>query len=202
MDSRQGSIVRRLAALALVVSGMGLIGCGARPQSVGSAAGTQAVSRDDALLYVLDPESDTLAVVDARTEQRLATVAVGRAPERVVVGPDDTLYVSNRGSRSVSVIHRGAWVEAQRIPVGVEPVGMAVSPDNAALYVVNSTSLERADSGTLMAIDLRTLAVKWEVPVGEEPRGVALVGNHAVVTPYKRGQSVTVDVSSGTVVQP
>ncbi|HVE84668.1 MAG TPA: hypothetical protein VND93_17550, partial [Myxococcales bacterium] len=78
-----------------------------------NAAGSLALSRDDAFLYAVDTDNDLVAVVDTATEAMVAQVQVGRAPERITVGPDDTIYVSNRGSRSVSVIRRGAgtWTE-------------------------------------------------------------------------------------------
>jgi mono/diheme cytochrome c family protein len=56
-----------------------------------------------------------------------------------------------------------------------------------------------------MAIDTKTRSISWEIAVGEEPRGIALLGNgNVTVTLYKQGDIVTVDpsvpsvVSSGT----
>ncbi len=168
-----------------------------------NSSGSAALSRDDALLYAVDSDTDSLAVIDTATEAKVAMVKVGRAPERVTVGPDDSIYVTNRGSRSVSVIRRGTWEEAARIPVGVEPVGLAVSPDNQTLYVVNSTSLDSPEYGTVTAIGTQNLQVKWEARVGEEPRGITLVdGNRAVVTLYKRGTLVSLDLEKGEVTSP
>ncbi|NTX58928.1 YncE family protein, partial [Myxococcus sp. CA039A] len=116
---------------------------------------------------------------------------------RVVVGPDDTVYVSNRAERSVSVIRRGDWSEAARVAVGVEPMGLAVSPKGDTLYVVNSTALDSTTYGTLMAVDTRSLEVRWELPVGEEPRGIALVddGRRALVSLFRHSDLVTVDLA-------
>jgi YVTN family beta-propeller protein len=186
----------RIFGVALAVAA--LAGCGAeKSASYTNSAGSLALSRDDAFLYAVDSDNDLMVVVDTAAEAKVAEVRVGRAPERIVVGPDDTIYVSNRGSRSVSVIQRGAgvWTETLQVPVGVEPVGLAVSPDNKVLYVVNSTSLHSAETGSLMAIDVKTLQLLWELDVGEEPRGVTVVGgNRALVTLYKRGDVVTVDL--------
>src|SRR5262245_15390060 len=116
----------------LLAAGLGgavlfLGACGEQNSGYTNSAGSLALSRDDAFLYAVDSDNDVVAVVDTATNALVATVSVGRSPERVVVGPDDTLYVSNRGSRSVSVIRRGAgaWSEVFQIPVGVEPMGMA-----------------------------------------------------------------------------
>jgi YVTN family beta-propeller protein len=182
------------AALATVLV---LAGCERKPSATYAPhAGSLALSRDDAFLYAVDTDNGIVSVVDTRAHQKVAEVKVGRQPERIAVGPDDRLYVSNRGERSVSVIRRGEWVEAARIPVGVEPTGLAVSADGATLYVVNATSLESTETGTLTAIDTKTLKPRWELPVGQEPRGIALLDNGtALVTLFRQGDVVQVDVS-------
>ncbi len=169
----------------------------------GMSAGSVALSRDDALVYVAEADNDALLVVDAATESLVASVPVGRQPERVVVGPDDTIYVANRLSRSVSVVRRGEWTEAARVEVGVEPVDLALSDDGRTLYVVNSTALGSSDVGTLMAIDTAALRLRWELAVGHEPRAVALLPNgRAAVTLYKQGALVLVDLNGPGVIRP
>ena len=100
---------RRLALLAAFTgAAMLLTACGEQSTLYSNSAGSLALSRDDAFLYAVDSDNDMVAVVDTASKALVTTVKVGRAPERVVVGADDTIYVSNRGSRSVSVIKRGA----------------------------------------------------------------------------------------------
>ncbi|GMU04361.1 c-type cytochrome [Corallococcus caeni] len=162
-----------------------------------NASGSVALSRDDSLLYVVDADNGLLAVVDTARREKVSEVRVGSRPERVTVGVDDTVYVTNRGGRSVSVIRKGDAVEAARIPVGVEPTGLAVSPDGSTLYVVNSATHQSAARGSLTAIDTGTLTVRWELPLGEEPRGIALLedGRKAAVSLFRQGDVVTVDLS-------
>lgn len=165
------------------------------------SAGSLALSRDDSLLYAVDSDNDLLAVVDTKTQAKVYEVKVGRAPERVAVGPDDSLYITNRGGRSVSVIRKGQWVEAARVQVGVEPVGVAVAPNNSAVYVVSSTALDSAETGTLTAFDPKSLRILWVLPVGEEPRGISLLpDNRAAITLFKQGDVVIVDLDKPAVV--
>ena len=195
---------RRLALLVAAGGAALLTACGEPSTLSTNSAGSLALSRDDAFLYAVDADSDNVAVVDTATKAVVATVKVGRAPERVVVGPDDTVYVSNRGARSVSVIKRGAgtWSQVLQLPVGVEPVGLAVTADNKTLYVVNGTSLESPETGTLTAIDVKTFQTKWDLPVGQEPRAVTLLGGErALVTLFKSGDVVTVDLNGPSVLQ-
>lgn len=189
------------AAVALVFAGTA---CTQQTSATYSnASGSVALSRDDSLVYAVDTDNEIVAVIDAATQKKIAEVKVGAAPEQIVVAPDDTLYVSNRGSRSVSVIEKGQWSEAARIAVGVEPTGLAVSPDSKILYVVNGTSLESADYGTLTAIDTESRQIKWDLPVGQEPRAIALTdgGKKALITLFKQGDLVQVDLSKPEVIR-
>lgn len=167
-----------------------------------SASGSLGVSRDDALLFAADSDLDTLFVIDARTQAVVSEIAVGRQPEKVLVGPDDTVYVTNRLDRSVSVIRKGDTAESARIAVAVEPVSLAASTDGKTLYVVNATSLTDSDFGTLMAIDTATLSIKWELPVGHEPRALTLMGDgKAAISLYKQGDLVMVDLDRAKVIR-
>lgn len=191
--------MRRHVLAGVLAATLGLTACEDSSTGEGwtNASGSVALSRDDAFLYVVDADTGVLAVVETARGEKVGEVKVGAGPERVVVGPDDTVYVANRGERSVSVIRRGDWSEAARVAVGVEPMGLAVSPKGDTLYVVNSTALDSTTYGTLMAVDTRSLEVRWELPVGEEPRGIALVdgGRRALVSLFRHSDLVTVDLA-------
>ncbi|KFE61044.1 c-type cytochrome [Hyalangium minutum] len=187
---------KRVLAAALVAV-LGLTGCEQKPSATYTPhAGTLALSRDDAFLYAVDSDNGIVAVVDTATRSKVAEVKVGLLPERITVGPDDTLYVSNVGSRSVSIIRRDQWTEAARLDVGVEPMGLGLSADGKTLYVVNSAMLESTEQGSLMAFDTGSLKRLWELPVGDEPRGLAILENgKALITLHRKGDVVQVDLS-------
>ncbi len=190
--------MRKLVLAAALVAVLGLTGCEQKPSATYTpSAGSLALSRDDAFLYAVDTDNGIVSVVDTAAHLKVAEVKVGLLPERITVGQDDTLYVSNRGNRSVSVIRRGDWVEAARLDVGVEPMGLGVSGDGKTLYVVNSAMLDSTEQGSLMAFDTATLKRLWELPVGDEPRGLALMENDkALITLHRQGDVVQVDLSS------
>jgi YVTN family beta-propeller protein len=193
---------QRLLQAALAVSLAFSPGCANTPAGGGnSASGSIAITRDDALLYAADSDLNQVFVVDAKSNAVTATINVGKQPEKVLIAPDETVYVANRMDRSISVLRRGEANEAARIAVAVEPVGLAISSDSKTLFVVNATSLTDPAVGTLMAIDTATRQVKWEVAVGNEPRGITLMDNKAVVTLYKAGEIVMVDVNKGAILQ-
>jgi YVTN family beta-propeller protein len=187
----------------LLVAAVGVAAAGCEPQKYGRpvSSGSLAMSQDSQYLYAADTDTSKVIVVDAKTLAWVADVQVGTAPVRVVVGGDDTIYSVNRGDDSVSVIRRGEWKEAARVKVGVEPVGIALSPDSRTLYVTNSTARDAADYGTLSSIDTATLTTNWELPIGADPRGIAVIdhGARALVSLYKQGEVVEVDLIAGKV---
>jgi len=192
----------RLLAAALVASMAAVWGCAPETPGGGgnSASGSVAMSRDDALVYAVDPDLDTLFIVDAKNPTSFKEVKVGRTPEKVLVAPDDTIYVANRYGRSVSVVRKGEASVSATIDVGVEPVGLAASSDGKTLYVVNSASRTDLDVGTLMAIDTATRQVKWEAVLGPDPRAITLLSNgKAMVTLFKSGDVVMVDLVKGQI---
>ncbi len=166
------------------------------PPPKSRAGGSMAVSRDDALLYAADTDNGTLGVIDATNLKVVATVKVGEAPYRVAVAPDDTVFVANRRSRSVSVIRRGEWTVAAELATDVDPVGLGVATDGT-VYVVCATASDAAEHGTFTAFDGKTLSKLWSIPVGPEPRGLALVGpSRALVGLYQQGEVVSVDLNA------
>jgi YVTN family beta-propeller protein len=189
--------MRKQILAAALVAVLGLTACEQKPSATYSpSAGSLALSRDDKLLYAVDADNGIVAVVDTDAHTKIAEVKVGASPERITVGPDDTLYVSNRFERSVSVIRRGDWVEAARLEVGIEPMGLAVSGDGKTLYVVSSAMRDTTEQGSLTAFDTGTLKRLWELPVGYEPRGLALLENDkALVTLHRSGDIVQLDLS-------
>jgi len=188
----------RLLAAAFVLS---FVACTSTPVGNGNtASGSIAVTKDDALLYAADADRDSVFVIDAKSDTKLAEIKVGNQPEKVLVTASDVIYVTNRLGRSVSVIRRGDTTESMKIDVGVEPVSLAISADDKTLYVVNAASLDDTEFGTLMAFDTKTQALKWELPVGHEPRALALLGgNKAIISLYKDGDVVLVDLANHTV---
>jgi YVTN family beta-propeller protein len=174
-----------------------LSGCGNPFQSAAtSASGSVGITHDDKLIFAADGDLDTVFVVDAVTRQKISEIKVGRRPEKILVDAEDTVFVTNRMGRSVSVIRAGETVESARLEVGIEPAGLSMSGDGKTLFVVNSTSRDDSSVGTLQAFDAKTLAPQYEIAVGQEPSSVAIVENSkALISLSQSGDVVTVDLN-------
>lgn len=90
----------------------------------GTKAGYQRVSRTSASTGLVAP----------------ATIAVGASPSRVVVTADGGwAYVANSGSHTISVISTATGKVVAIVPVGGNPVGLAVSTNQKQVFVSTCT---------------------------------------------------------------
>ena len=104
---------------------------------------------------VVDGEKQIIAVTDwggssidlvTFDGQSKGSVAVGSQPSDMVRAKDGTMFVSNAGSNTVSVIQNQsvvATVFTSLTPndlIGSTPCGLAISPDQTKLFVANSGS--------------------------------------------------------------
>jgi YVTN family beta-propeller protein len=165
---------------------------------VGTLPAGIAITPDGKRAYVTNRRDATVSVIDTKTHTVLTTVPVGYHPANVAISPDGRhAYVTNFGDpipfteSTVSVIDTESNTVVATIPIpGVGPVspaplGVAVTPDGAHVYVVNVLV------STVSVIDtdpssLTFNTVVGTVEVGPGPRAVAITpdGAHAYVTNF------------------
>jgi YVTN family beta-propeller protein len=103
----------------------------------GRMPGAMAVSKSpgDGYLFVANPATGDVTILDIETSRAIATVSVGAEPGFIAVTPDDQFaLVLNRRSGNVAVIRIAAIVPSRTrsaplftvIPVGSRPVSVAV----------------------------------------------------------------------------
>ncbi len=82
------------------------------------------------------------------------------------------------------------------IPVGITPLGVAVSPDGSKVYVTN------AFSNTVWVIDTATNTVSATIPVGFTPVGVAINpdGSKVYVANLNGNTVSVIDTATNTVI--
>jgi YVTN family beta-propeller protein len=120
-------------------------------------------------VYVVNPSTNGLSVVDSSTSTVIATVSVGSFPWGVAVNPGTGLvYVTNYGAGTVSVVNESDFAVVGTIHLGGHPSGVALNPSLGYLYVAN------AGTNVISVISLTTDAVVKDVTVGSSPAGVAV----------------------------
>ncbi len=141
---------------------------------------TLALSADDSLLAVANPDTNSITLFDVRTASsvRLAEIRVGNEPNGVALSPDGSrAYVANTVSGTVTVLtldptNPNYGTVATNITVGTEPYGLALTPGGRKLYVAN------ARSNSVSVIDTSTNQVIGTIAnAGPEPRGLAITNS-------------------------
>jgi YVTN family beta-propeller protein len=110
----------------------------------------------------------TSRVLRSATAQQVATPT--RSSPIAITSDDQFVWSVNPDNNSVSVFSVAVTpgVKVAEVPVGIEPWCVAITPDNAKVYVTNMAS------GTVSVINATTRAVTKTIPVGTEPFGCAL----------------------------
>ena len=143
-----------------------------------------ALSADDSLLAVANPDANTVSLFDVGADRNvpLGEFAVGREPNGVAISPDGGfVYVVNSVDGTVSVLEVDLAQEivaevVATLEVGTEPYGIALTPNGEKAYVTN------ARSNSFSVIDTATNTVATTITnigpsVGAEPRGIAITNN-------------------------
>ena len=186
---------------------------------VGSAPHGVTVTPDGAFVYVTNQNSNNVSVIDTATNTEvdvdgnpgngITRIPVGNAPSGVAVTPDGVfVYVVNQViDNNVSVIDTATNTEVDvdgnpgngitRIPVGSLPLGVAVTPDGAFVYVAN------VNSGNVSVIDTATNTVTDTVTAGNGPIAFGqfigpMIDSTAPDTNVVSGPTGTITLNSGT----
>ncbi len=110
-------------------------------------SGPIALSLDNRLLWVVNPDDDSVSVIRTDTRVPVAKIKVGNEPQGVAIDPANRYaYVANAASSNVSVIriHDAdpnrfrAEVETELL-TGAEPWNIVAAPDGRRFFVANSS---------------------------------------------------------------
>ena len=167
------------------------------------------------MVYVADEGSDTVSVVDAGSLRKVATVPVGRAPHNVQVSPDGKLaWVTTNGERHSTRTHKSGSAKDEhagtsdsgavwaidtashkvmaKVPVGMHPAHVVVSPDGRFAYVTNG------GDDTVSVVDTGTRQAVAAIRVGAYPHGVRISpdGKEAYVANLKGGTISVIDTQA------
>ena len=95
-----------------------------------------AVTTDGSVLLCVNPDSNSVTLVDTTSASVIAEIPVGTDPRTVAVDDASTrAYVCNRGSESLSVIDITGRRNIAQVEVGGRPYGVVVSPGGKRVYV-------------------------------------------------------------------
>jgi len=125
-----------------------------------------------------------------------------------IIAHEDYVFVANTPNHTVDVIAKQVNRVVRQIPVGIEPVGLAIRPDGKELWVANHVSdsvsivdIQPASQTffqivhTIQDIDPKTHATRFDEPVG-----IVFASNQkAYVSLSSENQIAVIDTTSRTI---
>jgi YVTN family beta-propeller protein len=165
---------------------------------VGSLPSALAFTPGGAALLVVTQGDDMLHEIDPTTHAVVRSVGVGVEPDAVAVAPGGTrgrgiALVANLDSDTVTPVDLGTWRAGAPIPVGSQPVAIAVwtSASGAATAFV-------ADFGadTVTPIDVSTLQPGAAIPAGPGPQAIAVAAGEVLVGDFSNRSLTPVNAST------
>jgi YVTN family beta-propeller protein len=142
----------------------------------------------------LTNEDRTLSVVDLVNNKVSDIILVSGKPTNLVMTPDEAwIYVVVNGA--ILVIDTKVNTVLKTIPIGQNPLGIAILPGGTQIYVTNGN-----EDGSVIIINTATNMVVDEIAVGGYSYGVAFTpdGKQAYVT-VVNADSVIIDIENRTV---
>ncbi|MEP7050218.1 MAG: PA14 domain-containing protein [Pseudomonadota bacterium] len=122
----------------------------------------------NARLWAVNADSDSVSVLDAVTNAKLAELAVGSMPRSVAVSPNGAIWVANKGSGTISVLDPSSLTVTKTValPRASQPYGVVFAPDGTVFVTLEAL-------GKVLKLDANgaTLA---SLDVGANPRHLAL----------------------------
>jgi YVTN family beta-propeller protein len=187
------------------------------------SSSTILLSRDEQMLFVSNPDSGSVSVVDVGSTVKLAEIPVGRTPRTMALSADGgRLLVACQDSNHVAVIDTSALEVQQFIDVSAEPYGVVTGPRGHYAYVTSSAlgvvdvihfggdslSLETFDNGDLLRekpdlVRARYNRVVRSIQVESKPAGVARSadGQRLYVTHLRTGHVSVIHLNRRSVIE-
>ncbi len=159
-----------------------------------------ALTGNGQLLWVVNPDADTVSVISTTTRAKVAEVAVGKHPVSLAVAGTGQVWVSNERSATISVLDPSTYKVVQTIalPAASQPFGVSASAVGTTMYVALQ------GTGKLLRIDAAKPPSFLEVDVGPNVRHVSVKSDSGTVfvtrfiTPLMKGESPTNTQANGT----
>ena len=127
------------------------------------------------LVAVVGNLGDSVYFIDATTLERRGVVAVGHRPYSAVAN-SSTLYVSNWGDSTVSVIDLSVSPPVSRsaVFVGPHPSALALRGSDLFVALAGANGVARVDLATGQVREQLTVALAPHAPPGSDPNALAL----------------------------
>ena len=144
---------------------------------------------DEAKLPPPDRSADGIGEFDLASRKLVGVLRGVANPEQLAVSRAGLIYAGSEDAGAVVILDPQERKTVAAIPVGDEPEGVALSPDERFLYVAVE------GENKVAVIDVAGRRVIARVPVGQRPRSIAFSpdGSRAYVTDELQGAVTEMD---------
>ncbi|NNL99437.1 MAG: PQQ-dependent catabolism-associated beta-propeller protein [Gammaproteobacteria bacterium] len=139
---------------------VGTIDVGKRPRGIG-------IAPDGSEIYVALAAENAIAVIDPVAMEVVRKFPSGDDPEAFAVNTNGYLYISNEDDAKASVYNPADGSLVAEIKVGIEPEGVAASPDGSKVVVTSEST------NMLHVISVPQHRIEANILVGARPRSAA-----------------------------
>ena len=124
-------------------------------------------------IWVVNPDQNTVAVLDSSTQALLKEIPVGEGPRTVAIDNAGYAWVSNRYSGTISIIAPDTLTVVTTLELGaaVQPYGVVAAADGSGVWASTLGSQE------LLQFDATTRALKKRQTLGPDVRHLAISAN-------------------------
>jgi YVTN family beta-propeller protein len=166
-------------------------GADAAAPTYAAHSSAMALAPDGATLFVVNPDADSVSVIDTKNRALVREILLADAPPQpdgngaytpavmpraLALSPDGaTLFVTGERSSELHVVDVASGAVKSAVHVCSEPIGVVVSPDGASVFVACS------QDDAVVALDAASLVVKGTVKVGSEPWALSWSGDGATL---------------------
>src|SRR5262249_51437034 len=121
-----------------------------------------AMTADNSRIWVVNPDDDSVSVIDPASDTVVNKFIVGNEPQSVALDLSGNAYVANAASNNVTIVSPTSGPLATLI-TGAEPWNIVASPNGQRVFVANSgqdtITIIRTDTRTIVgSVNLRTSA--------------------------------------------
>jgi YVTN family beta-propeller protein len=156
-----------------------------------------AVDETGRILWVVNPDNDTVTAIDADTLAVLSETPVGAHPASVAIDSLGRAWIACRDEDSLWVLDGPDDPQPATVDLdwGAAPVAIVFPPDGSVAYVAAE------QRGEVIEIDPMLLAIGRTVEVGPRPRALAVTGDgnrllvSRLISPDHAGYVATVDLN-------
>ncbi|KAA3658885.1 MAG: hypothetical protein DWQ04_23755, partial [Chloroflexi bacterium] len=139
------------------------------PDGIASWSSPIAVSPQDGSIWVVNPDSGSVSIIDSTNLEKVTEIQIGQEPWAIVISSGGTRgYVLDRATGLLSVINTETFSVCATLSIGPEPQGIALSPTGSRAFITGQSAAE------LVVVNTASLEVVDRFDMGPNPHSVAV----------------------------